>query len=451
MKTVSRRELLPAAGLTIVPRRVLGGAAYQAPSDTLNLAGVGIGGMGANYLKSLESQNIVALCDVDHTYAAATFARYPRAKQYKDFRRMLEKEKSIDGIVIGTPDHSHAVIAMAAIQAGKHVYCAKPLTRTIHEARALAKAAREAGVATQMSVQSCSSDAACSTVEWVQSGVIGKVRQVHVWTNRPIWPQAVARPKSQPAAPANLDWDLWVGPAPYRPYHPAYHPWIWRGWFDFGTGAMGDMGCHTLHVIVKALQLGPPRSVSATSSVVIRGYRVRKDGENVARPKPVEFPETFPHASIITWSFPARKRLPPVQVTWYDGGLKPPRPPELEAGRSLGRGGILFIGDKGTILSGFTGGPRLLPESRNARFHPPRKRIPRSIGHYREWIEASKGGPPANCEFGFGSFLTEIALLGNLAVRTGKYLEWDSGEMKITNDAGANWFLQEPYRSGWSL
>jgi predicted dehydrogenase len=449
----SRRRFVPGAAaaftsVTIVPRRVLGGPRYKSPSEKLNIAGVGVGGMGANYLRGCESENIVALCDVDDVYAAPTFQKYPQAKTYRDFRRMLDKEKSIDAVIIGTPDHVHSVVAVAAMQLGKHVYCAKPLTRTIYETRAVAKTARETKVATQMSVQSCASDAACSTAEWVWSGAIGSVREVHVWSDRPIWPQAVQRPQDTPSVPAGLDWDLWLGPAPRRPYHPAYHPWIWRGWWDFGTGAIGDMACHTLHVIIRALKLGYPASVHATSAAVCRGYRGRK---REGKPKKVAFPESAPDASMITWDFPARGAEPPVRVTWFDGGLKPPRPPALEAERSLGKAGILFIGDKGTILSGFSGGPSLLPEKANQAFQPPEKTTPRSIGHYREWIEAAKGGKPANCRFEFGSLLTEIALLGNLAVRTGELLYWDPASMRVTNNEEANPYVREPFRSGWSL
>ncbi len=453
MQNISRRELLPpaAATLMLVPRRVLGGAGHRAPSDTLTLAGVGVGGVGKAYLRNLAGENIAFLCDVDEDYAAPVFQTYPNAKVYRDFRVMLEKEKSIDGVVIGTPDHTHAVIAMTALQLGKHVYCAKPLTRTIHEARALAKAAREAKVATQMSVQSCASEKACLTAEWVRSGAIGKVREVHVWSDRPIWPQGLQRPARPEPVPASLDWNLWLGPAPHRPYHSAYHPFRFRGWWDFGTGALGDMGCHTLHVIVRALELGHPTSVEATWSDVIRTERVDKDGRSVTRHRRVQFPETYPHAAIVTWCFPARRKWPPVRLTWYDGGLKPPRPPELEPGRSLPKDGILFIGSKGTILSGFTGGPELLPASRNARFRPPKPKLERTIGHYQEWIQACKGGPAANCEFQFGAFLTELTLLGNIAIRTGKCLEWDPVQARITNEPEANQFIQEPYRAGWSL
>jgi len=436
MSDFTRREAA-ATAFAIVPRRVLGGTGYRAPSDKLNIAGVGVGGMGANYLSNMETENIVALCDVDQVVAAKTFSKYPDARRYRDFRVMLEREKGIDAVAIGTPDHTHAVVAMAAMRLGKHVYCAKPMTRTIHEARMLARTAAEKRVATQMSVQSCASEAACATAEWVRSGVIGKVREVHVWSDRPIWPQALARPEEAVPAPATLDWDLFLGPAPKRPYHPCYHPFVWRGWLDYGTGALGDMGCHTLHVIFRALELGSPVAVSATSSRQVRTTVENVEGRPTRRHRPAVYPETFPDASIVTWDFPGAR------VTWYDGGLKPPCPVDLRGD------GILFIGDKGVILSGFTGGPRLLSEA--AAFTPPEKTLPRTPGHYPEWIAACKGGKPASCEFGFGALLTETALLGVIAVRTGKRLEWDAAAGRFTNDADANALIAPAYRSGWSL
>ncbi len=449
MKRLTRRDIATATAFTIVPRHVLGGSSHKAPSDTLNLAGIGVGGMGKNYLKGVESQNIVALCDVDDEKAAPVYNTYPNAKTYRDFRVLLEKEKGIDGVVVGTPDHTHAVIMMAAFKLGKHVYCAKPLTRTIAESRAIRDAAREAKTATQMSVQSCATEKAQQTAEWVRSGVIGKVHAAHLWSDRPVWPQGAFRPRTGMTVPAALDWDLWLGPAAARPYHEAYHPFKFRGWYDFGTGALGDMGCHAFHVIVRALELGDPLTVTASRADVIRPLRPGEK-EHWSGCKRVQFPETYPHASIVTWQFPKRKRLPPVTLTWYDGGLKPPCPPEMEPGETLGASGILFHGSKGTILSGFSGGPQLLPASRNARFQPPKPKLERTIGHYEEWIEACKGGKPANCEFEFGAYLTELTLLGNLAVRTGKSLRWLRDEAR-TDDAEANELLDSPYRPGWSL
>lgn len=411
--------------------------------------------MGANYLKGCESENIVALCDVDDAFAAKTFARYPNAKTYRDFRVMLEKEKGIDAVIIGTSDHTHAVVAMAAIQLGKHVYCAKPMSRTIEEVRKVTKAAREAKVATQMSVQSCASDSACTTAEWIQAGIVGPVREVHVWTDRPIWPQGLARPAESFAVPSELDWDLWLGPAPARPYHPVYHPFNFRGWYDFGTGALGDMACHNFHVVFRALNLGHPSHVHASSTFVMEPVaEQRDDGRTWVKPRKADFPETFPHSSVVTWDFPVRGHLPPVRMHWYDGGLKPPRPLEMEIGRPLPDAGAIFVGDKGVLLSEYVHAlqlPRLLPEARNRAYTPPKKTMPRSTGHYVEWIEAAKGGKPANCNFDFASLITETALLGVVAIRTGKQLVWDAENMRITNDAGANQYVAGTHRAGWAL
>jgi predicted dehydrogenase len=455
--TISRRDFGPRAGgalaaFTILPRHVLG-AGYLAPSDKLNIAGVGVGGMGAGYLQACESENIVALADVDDRFAAKTFARYPKAKTYRDFRVMLEKEKGIDAVVIGTPDHTHAVIAMAAIQLGKHVYCAKPLTRTIYETRRITKAAREAKVATQMSVQSCASDGACAVAELIQSGAIGPVREVHVWSDRPVWPQGMARPAATPP-PSSMDWDLWIGPAPSRPYHPVYHPFNWRGWCDFGTGALGDMALHTFHMVFAALKLTCPTRVSSSTTFVKESAPEGEADPRWARSRKASTPETFPHSSIVTWDFPARGELPPVRLHWYDGGLKPPPPADFEPGEELRPEGVYFAGDRGVLLPRRTVGGvdgSLLPAAKFKDYARPPKTIPRSIGHYQEWIAAAKGGPPPNCNFDFASLIAETALLGVISIRTGKPLVWDAGNMRIANDAHANQYLNPPYRSGWSL
>ncbi|MBV9678090.1 MAG: Gfo/Idh/MocA family oxidoreductase, partial [Acidobacteriaceae bacterium] len=326
-KDPTRRTFIPVAtAFAILPRHVLGSSATSSPSDKLNIAAVGIGGMGRNYIAGCKSENIVATADIDDDLAAPVRAQYPQAKSYRDYREMLDKEKSIDAVIIGTPDHSHAVIATAAIQLGKGVYCAKPMTRTIRECRAVMKAAEQAKVATQMSVQSCASDEACSTEEWIQAGAVGPVREVHVWTDRPVWPQAVTRPTETPAVPSSINWDLWLGPAPQRPYHPIYHPFNFRGWYDFGSGALGDMGCHAFHVIVRALNLVYPTWVGADRTFN-RIYAPQEKPEPVwTRSVVAKHPETFPTASIVTWDLPARADKPPVRMTWYDGGLKPPRP-----------------------------------------------------------------------------------------------------------------------------
>ncbi len=450
---LTRREFLPAtaAAFTIVPRHVLG-AGYDAPSDKLNIAAVGVGGMGQNYVKGCASENIVALADVDHDFAAPVFKSYPGAKVYKDYRVMLEKEKGIDAVIVGTPDHSHAVVAAAAIALKKGVYVAKPMTRTVFEARALAKAAREQKVATQMSVQSTSTDPAVTTEEWVKSGVIGKVREVHVWTDRPVWPQGLVRPTDKVNTPGALDWDIWLGPAPVRPYHPLYHPFNFRGWYDFGTGGLGDMACHTFHIIVKALGLGAPSSVSAAVTVIREPLRKGdKPDPNWTRSKRGNYPETFPSSSIVTWDFPERGGQPPVRMTWYEGGLHPPRPLEMAADRTLDADGLLFVGEKGTLLSGFSGGIRFLSAEQEKSLTAPPKTLPRTTGHYMEWVDACKGGAPANCNFEFAAPLTEIALLGVIAQRTGKFLLWDAQEMRFPNDTTATQLLKPEYRQGWSL
>ena len=452
----SRREFAPRAaaalaGVTLLPRWVLGGRGYTAPSEKLNIAGVGVGGMGADYLKHLESENIVALCDVDSEKGAKTFSRYPNAKTYRDFREMLDKEKGIDAVVIGTPDHSHAVVAMAAIQLRKHVYCAKPLTRSIYEVRKLVTAAREAKVATQMSVQSCASEEACATEEWVRAGAVGEVREVHVWTDRPVWPQGLARPDDTPPVPSSLEWDLWLGPAPERPYHPVYHPFRWRGWHDFGTGSLGDMGCHTFHVIWQALRLEPPTRVQACSSFTMLPAYANDADEAWMLSKKAKYPETFPTSSIVTWDFAARGKLPPVRVHWYDGGLRPPQPEGWPESTPYPADGILFYGNKGVLFSKFSGGPMMVARGGKKRFTPPPKTLPRSIGHYREFVEAAKGGKPANCNFEFGGMLTEIVLVGTVAQRIGKVLEWESANGRFTNSDAANELIQPAFRRGWSV
>jgi predicted dehydrogenase len=453
MSGSTRRNFIPGAAVafSVLPRYVLGGPGYTPPSDKLHLGAIGVGGMGKSYIAGCKSENIAAIADVDDALAAPVRAQYPGAASYRDYRVMLEKERGLDAIIIGTPDHSHAVIAMAAIQLGKGVYCAKPMARTVHETRTIARAARQAKVATQMSVQSCASEEACSTAEWVQAGAVGEVREVHVWTDRPVWPQGLARPKESFAVPGSLDWDLWLGPAPDRAYNPLYHPFNFRGWYDFGSGALGDMGCHTFHIIVRALNLGSPVSVSADCTFQRVFAPDQKPEPAWTRSVVSNTPETFPISSIVTWNFAARGANPPVRMVWYEGGLKPPRPADMAPEDQLGPDGILFIGEKGILASGFTGGPRLLTEARRKDFTPPPKNLPRTVGHYLEWIEACKGGQAASCNFDFGSQLTEICQLGVSAQRSGRYLAYDAAEMRFTNDMDANQYLHEQYRPGWSL
>ena len=453
-ENISRRDFLggaaAAAAFTIVPRHVLGGNGNTPPSEKLNIAGVGIGGMGRNNIKACESENIVALCDVDDKYAADVYKKYPKAAKYHDFRRMLDKQEDIDAVIVATPDHTHAVVAMAAIQRSKHVYVQKPLTYTIKEARMLTEAARKYKVATQMGNQGHSGEGIRLVKEWIQAGAIGDVREVNCWTNRPVWPQGAEmdRPADTPPVPDTLDWDLWLGPAPKRPYHPCYLPSIWRRWWDFGTGSLGDMGCHIMDPPFWALDLGYPVSVEGSCST----YWDSMWGNIIIKN------EIFPRSSVVRYKFPARKGMPPVTMTWHDGGLMPEIPEELDQGGRMGDsdGGNLFIGDKGKIICGCYGSsPRLIPESKMQEFLPnrPPKTIPRIEGsHEQDWVRACKGGPAASSNFDYSGPLTETVLFGNLAPRfPGRKLLWDGANMKVTNEPEANQFIHRQYRQGWSL
>jgi len=427
----SRRHFLAAATtagiVSIVPRHVIARSGTIPPNEKMNLAAIGIGGMGAHNLGECETENIVALCDVDRAYAAKVFVKYPNAKVYTDFRQMFDKEKNLDGVVIATPDHTHAVITMAAIRSGLHVYTQKPLTHDIYEARTLAKAAKEAGIISQMGNQGHSKEGIRLICEWIWGGSIGNVREVQAWCSLSYYPFGHAswsskwsdRPADTPPVPDTLDWDLWIGPAPMRPYHPAYLPSCWRCWWDFGCGMMGDRGVHTLDCVYMALKLGAPETVEA--SVM---------GGNA---------ETNPLAAI---------------VTWYEG-LEPPHPPELEEGRNLpAEGGVLFRGDKGTIMCDVYGdSPRLIPESAMKNAMLPPKTLPRiTTSHEQNWIQCAKERKPASSDFSYAGPLTEFTLLGNLARRfPGRILRWDAANLKVTNLPEANEWVKRPYREGWAL
>ena len=432
------RSALALGAVTIVPRHVLGGSGYVSPSDKLNIACVGCGGKGESDIKSVSTENLVAFCDVDDERAAATYTAFPQVKRYKDFRKMLdENDSDIDAVTVTTPDHTHAIIAMTAIRMGKHVFVQKPLTHTVSEARMLAEAAREEEVVTQMGNQGHAGEGARLINEWIWDGAIGDVHEVHAWTNRPIWPQNIERPKEIPSVPPTIDWNLWIGPAPWRPYHPAYAPFSWRGWWDFGTGAVGDMGAHILDHPFWALDLGYPDTVQATSTPF-------ND-------------ETFPLASVITYEFPARGNKPPVKMKWFDGGLMPPRPEELEPGRRMGEqgGGVIFIGTKGKLMHSVYGeNPRLIPESKMQAYQRPANTIPRSPGIHEEWVAACKGEGKTTSNFDYASKLTEMMLLGNIAIRLknkNTILKWDGPNMRFTNLDEANQHLQTEYRQDWKL
>ncbi len=453
-REITRREFIrgsaAVAAMSIVPGHVLAGPGRVAPSETIQIAGVGIGGVGHGQIRSISEQpnvQIVALCDVDDVYAKKTYDLFPKARTYRDFRQMLETEgDKVDAVYCGTPDHTHAVITMPALKRGKHVCCVKPLTRTIHENRALAESARRAGVATQVTAAANTSDSACRLCEMIWDGAIGDVHEVHCWSNRPLWPQGMTRPPGEDAVPKTLDWDLWIGPAAMRPFKdkwPAghlaleqlsfknapqavYHPWNFRGWWDFGTGALGDMGCHHFNTVYRAMKLRYPTRIDASSTKVMA--------------------ETAPLASMVTFEFPAREGMPPLRLFWYDGGLKPPRPAELEPGRELPAEGNMYVGDKGTILEG-----RIIPESRMKAYTQPPKSLQRRPGTWGEWVEAIRGGEPAGCNFDQAALLTEAVLLGNIAIRTGKSMDYDGRNMRFTNNDAANDHINPPYRSGWSL
>ena len=437
---ISRRTFTTTlAAFTIVPRHVLG-MGYRAPSDTLNIACIGVGGMGERDVHGVAAagEHIVALCDVDDRRAEETYSAFPRAKRYRDFREMLRKERAIDAVTISTPDHTHAVIAAMAIGMGKHVYCQKPLTRTLHEARTLGELARRSRVSTQMGIQGHAGEGIRLIREWVEAGEIGTVREIHCWTNRPIWPQALQRPTEMHTVPPTLDWNLWLGPAPERPYHPAYVPFAWRGWWDFGTGALGDIACHTLDAPFWVLGLGYPTRVEPETTAL--------------------FPESAPRSSRVTFSFPARGARPAVTVVWRDGGLHPPRPPEWPADvlwPPNEDGGQLWIGDKGKLIAAMYGNePKLLDAKRDAelRASPLPQKYPRVKNVYAEWIDACKAGKQPGADFaGYAVPLTELVLLGSLAVRTGLPLDVDPATGRVKSPVVPAEFVRPPYRSGWTL
>lgn len=428
---------------TIIPIHVLGGPRHIAPSEKLNIAGIGVGGMGGSNVRASAGENIVALCDLDHKYAAGTFKTFPDAKLYKDYREMLDQQKDIDAVIIGTPDHTHAVISMAAIKAGKHVYCQKPLTHDIYEARTLANAAREAGVVTQMGIQGHSGEGRSLICEWIWDGAIGEIKEIDAWCSLMYSPPGHAgwssplqdRPKEGQPVPEGLNWDTWIGPAPMRPYHRCYHPAVWRCWWDFGCGMMGDRGAHTLDPVFSAMKLSHPTSVEGSGIV---------GGNN----------EVHPDQAVVRYKFPARDGLPPLDLNWYEGQT-PPRPADFEEGREFpSEGGVFFKGTKGTIMCGVYGNsPRIIPETRMQEYKRPEKTLPRiNCSHEQNWINACKGQGTAGANFDYSGPLTEVTLLGNLAKRFhGKKLEWDGKNMQITNLPEANEWVKRPRREGWAL
>src|ERR1700720_3659654 len=505
--SVSRRKFLgraaaAAIGFTIVPRRVLGGRGYVPPSDKVNVAFIGVGAQGLrvmlHFLKESDVQG-VAVCDVSPSGANypqwgthefchpvrpllgvdsgwdwlspdtpiqlthalkvtggvagrepcqkiidAYYGTQQRSGQYRgcaaytDFRELFEKQKDLDAVIVCTTDNLHAAVSAAAMKKGKHVFCQKPLTHTIYEARRLAEIAKQSGVATQIAVANQASESTRLLCEWIWDGAIGPVREVKNWSSRPFWPQGIERPKETEVVPQGLDWDLWLGPAAERPFNRAYAPFVWRGWADFGCGALGDMGSYSFDTIFRVLKLEAPESVEASSSD--------------------RYDETYPLASIVRYSFPARGEMPPVKFTWYDGGLKPRRPDELEENRPFKNEaegedeGLLFVGDRGKIICTFNGGnPKIIPQSKMDSYRQPPKTLPRSPGNEREWLDACKGGkvkPGGNFEF--EGLVTEALLLGNVAARMGQQLNWDRAHLSVNSDV-AEKYIRPERRSGWEL
>ncbi len=430
----TRRQFLQTASIAAAGTFLVGSQSAQAATrrkisanDKLNIACIGTANRAAGDIKGVEGENIVAFCDVDENYLDAVKQKFPHAKTYSDFRRLID-QKDIDAIVVATPDHTHAVATMAAMKSGRHVYCEKPLAHSVWETRQISNyAASHKKLATQMGTQIHAGNNYRRVVELVQSGAIGKVNEVHVWCEKSItFPGE--RPVNMPPVPSSLHWDLWLGPAPARPYNPEYHPKWWRRWWDFGQGTLGDMACHYMDLAFWALKLWHPLTVRAAG--------------------PPVHPDITPKWLIVNWEFPARGKLPPVKLTWYDGGK---RPNLVEQGKTPDwRNGVLFVGEKGMLIADYDSRV-LLPEKDFADFKAPKLSIPNSVGHHQEWINACKTGSPTTCPFEYGGALTETVLLGNVAYRTGHALEWDAAALKVKNSAQAMNYIRTEYRKGWSL
>jgi predicted dehydrogenase len=436
-RRTGRREFLRKTGLAGVGFWVAGTAPAQdrprGANDRLNVAVIGVGGRGRANLDAVRTENIVALCDIDATRLGQASERFPRAERFADYRQLFDRVRNLDAVVVSTPDHHHAPATALALRAGKHVYCEKPLTHSVHEARAIAALARERRLATQMGNTGHSGANSYRVVELLRANVIGPVREVHTWTDRPgrYWTQGHNRPKATPVVPATINWDVWLGPAPVRPYHAAYIPFAWRGWWDFGTGALGDMACHIMDVAFWALRLGLPEWVEAEQQGMTT--------------------ESGPRASTIRYQFPARGELPAVQLTWYDGGRTPPR--EL-VGQDVGPNGSLFVGTEGRkLLVGHGRTLTLLPRERFADVALPERRLlPPEGGHHAEWLRACRDrNATTGTNFAYAAPMTEAILLGNVALRVGRRIEYDAASGRVTNEPRAEQFLRREYRRGWML
>ena len=419
------------------------------PNEKLNVAVVGAGGRGADNIHDLVATgavNIVALCDCDDIRASDSFQKFPSAKRYRDWRKLFDQPNGYDAVLVATPDHNHAIVSVAAMQLGKHVYCEKPLAHSVWEVRRMARVAAEKKVATQMGTQGHAFEGSRRAVEVIRSGAIGEVRELHVWTDRPagMWPQGVRRPAETPTVPDTLAWDVWLGPAPQRPYHPVYVPFKWRGFWDFGTGPIGDMGVHNLDTAFWALELTAPTTVE------VRDFSPGRDDPS--------FRDSAPSWCVIDYQFPARGNNPPLKMTWYDGGKTPPV--DLFHGEPVPKhdGGSLVVGSKGTLFTrtwhGGTGKDDwfvLLPREKFEGFQPPSPTLPRPRGHHQEWVDACRGRGKSLSNFGYASVLTESLLLGNVALRAGKKIEWDAATMTAKNCPEAEPFLRPTFRKGWTL
>ncbi|MBD3267140.1 gfo/Idh/MocA family oxidoreductase, partial [bacterium] len=420
---------------------------YISPNEKLNVAGIGVGGKGGSDIGNCDTENIVALCDVDEKRASRSFRRFPNAKKYHDFRVMLdEMGDEIDACTISTPDHMHAVTALRCMERGIHVYVQKPISHTVHEARVMTEWANRYHVKTQMGNQGESSDGRRETCELIWSGIIGQIREVHSWTNRPIWPQGIEGPLPKQPIPDNLDWDLWLGPAPYRPYNTGYVPFKWRGWWDFGCGALGDMGCHILNPVAKSLLLKYPISIECIH---------QKNGNQ----------QTFPTESIIRYRFPQRGNFDPVVVYWYDGKLKPDMPSWVTDDIKWAKNacGSIFIGDKGIIEIPQNGGVvHVILDGKKVKDYPkPRKILPRlpqakdggsDRTHKLDWIHSIKTGGKAGSNFDHAGPLTEWVVMGNISLLfPGQRLDWDADNLRFTNESKANQYVKKDYRKGWEL
>lgn len=431
-----KKSIFATAGITIVPSFVVSGLGHKAPSDKLNIVGIGVGGKGLQNLTAMSTENIIGLCDIDWNYSQRCFDTFPEAKKYYDWRKMFDElGKSMDAVMVATADHTHATVAATAMTMNKHVFCQKPLTHSVYESRLLTKLAEKYPVATQMGNQGNSGDGVRQLCEWIWNGEIGEVVEAHTWTDRPIWPQGLERPKEKMEIPENFDWDMFIGPSAMRPYHKIYTPWNWRGFWDFGTGAFGDMACHVMDPVYRALKLKYPEAISGSSTTANT--------------------ESAPQAEKVRFDFPAREnmeklKMPAVRVHWSDGGILPDRPELLEDGVPLindGLGGCLFVGAKDTLICGSGGfNPRLL-SGRIPKVTPYLRRVPGSVDysdgpHEQDWIRACKESPENRVEgsanFGYAGPFNEMVLLGVLAIRLkglNKILKWDGQNMKFTNIA----------------